>query len=313
MYCGRFAPTPSGPLHFGSMLAAIASWCDARAHGGNWQLRIDDLDPPRVAAGASDDILRCLASFGLHWDGDVVYQSRRGDAYHAALHRLREHGHVFACACSRREIAEGGLAGIDGAVYPGTCRDGLPEGRAARALRLRVQDVTVGFDDALQGRVEQQLASQVGDFVLFRADHVYSYHLACVVDDAEQGVTEVVRGADLLDSTPRQIYLQRLLGLATPAYLHLPVIVDAGGAKLSKQTLAQPVDASDPLPVLLDAMTLLGQQPPAPLARATIGEALDWAVAHWQRARLPAVRSVPLFSGARSTAQTAARTSSGTP
>jgi glutamyl-Q tRNA(Asp) synthetase len=228
------------------MLAAIGSWCDARAQGGSWQLRIDDLDPPRVAPGAGEDILRCLQAFGLTWDGDVVYQSRRSDAYHAALHRLREHGHVFPCACSRREIAEAAVAGSDGAVYPGTCRDGLPPGRAARALRLRVAPATIAFEDALQGHVEQALATQVGDFVLYRADHVYCYHLACVVDDAEQGITDVVRGADLLDSTPRQILLQRLLDLPQPAYLHLPVVVDTDGSKLSKQTLAQPVDAAEP-------------------------------------------------------------------
>jgi glutamyl-Q tRNA(Asp) synthetase len=275
------------------MLAAIGSWCDARARGDLWQLRIDDLDPPRVAPGATDDILHCLEAFALAWDGDVIYQSRRSDAYHAALHRLRDQGHVFPCACSRREIAEGGVAGIDGAVYPGTCRRGLPPGRAARALRLRVASTTIVFDDELQGRIEQALETQVGDFVLYRADHVYSYHLACVVDDAEQGVTRVVRGADLLDSTPRQIYLQRLLGLPEPDYLHLPVVVDAAGNKLSKQTLARPVDGSAPSTVIREVLALLGQQPPADLAGAGAAEALSWAAAHWRRDRLPQAGAVP--------------------
>lgn len=293
-YIGRFAPTPSGPLHFGSMLAAIGSWCDARAHLGIWQLRIDDIDPPRIAGGATDEILRCLGAFGLEWDSDIVYQSRRADAYHAALHFLREHAQVFACACSRREISESGLAGADGALYPGTCRGGLPPGRAARALRLRVDEAAIVFDDALQGKTAQQLETQVGDFVLYRIDHVYSYHLACAVDDAEQGITHVVRGADLLDSTPRQIHLQHLLGLPTPEYLHLPVAVDETGFKLSKQTLARPVDASRPAPVIHDALKLLGQHPPAELARLTAREAMSWAVAHWRREDLPAQRAVLL-------------------
>ncbi|MGH8679560.1 MAG: tRNA glutamyl-Q(34) synthetase GluQRS, partial [Burkholderiales bacterium] len=191
-YRGRFAPTPSGPLHFGSMVAAIGSYCDARSHSGVWKLRIDDLDPPRVAPNAVDSILRCLEAFALEWDGEVVHQSARTQAYHAALHRLRDAGHVFACACSRREISETGIAGVDGPVYPGTCRNGLAQGRAARALRLRVRDSSLGFDDWLQGRVARHLARDIGDFVVYRADHVYAYHLACAVDDAEQGVTDIV-------------------------------------------------------------------------------------------------------------------------
>ncbi|MGH8629635.1 MAG: tRNA glutamyl-Q(34) synthetase GluQRS [Burkholderiales bacterium] len=293
-YRGRFAPTPSGPLHFGSMVAAIASWCDARAHGGVWQLRIDDLDPPRTAPGAIDSILRCLEAFALEWDGEVVYQSRRSDAYHVALHRLREAMRVFACGCSRREIFEvaGDVAGTS--VYPGTCRNGLPPGRAARAQRLRVEDVAVGFDDLLQGRIEQQLATRVGDFVLYRAEHVYSYHLACVVDDAEEGVTCVVRGADLIDSTPRQIYLQRLLGLPTPQYLHLPIAVDPSGQKLSKQTLAHPVDPANAAPVIHAVLRFLGQRPAPELGRAAPSDALRWAMSNWSRKQLPAAHSITL-------------------
>jgi glutamyl-Q tRNA(Asp) synthetase len=292
-YRGRFAPTPSGPLHFGSMVAAIGSFLDARAHGGSWGVRIDDLDPPRVAPGATDAILRCLEAFALHWDGPIVYQSRRSDAYHAALHRLRALGVVFACACGRKEISEAGIAGLEGVVYPGTCRDGLPAGRAARSQRLRVRDETIAFDDALQGRVEQNLAREIGDFVLYRADHVFSYHLACAVDDAEAGISHVVRGADLADSTPRQIYLQRLLALPTPAYLHLPVALDDAGEKLSKQTLAQPVDPSHPSEIIGAVLRFLG----LPLPRARYGappvDCLAWAVAHWRRDALPRTRALP--------------------
>src|SRR5581483_7311202 len=267
-YRGRFAPTPSGPLHFGSMVAAVGSFCDARAQHGVWQLRIDDLDPPRVAKGAIEFILRTLEAFALEWDGHVVYQGERAAAYHAALHKLRQTGRVFPCACSRKEVSDPGVAGLEGPIYPGTCRGGLPAGRPARASRLQVDEESIGFDDALQGRVSQRLSRDAGDFVLYRADRVFSYHLACVVDDAEQGVTHVVRGADLIDSTPRQILIQRLLRLPTPQYLHLPVAVDAYGEKLSKQTLAQPVDTQAPAATICAALRFLGQAPPKELACA---------------------------------------------
>ncbi len=281
------------------MIAAIGSWCDARAHSGIWQVRIDDLDPPRTAPGAIDSILRCLDAFSLDWDGEVVYQSRRSDAYHVALHRLREAKRVFPCACSRREIFEAG-DDAGSSVYPGTCRNGLPPGRIGRALRLRVEEATIGFDDMLQGRIEQRLATSVGDFVLYRAEHVYSYHLACVVDDAEEGVSCVVRGADLINSTPRQIYLQRLLGLPTPQYLHLPIAVDASGQKLSKQALAHPVDPANPAPVIYAALGFLGQQLPPELERAAPAEALRWATSNWSRDKLPASHSIALQPRSRS-------------
>jgi glutamyl-Q tRNA(Asp) synthetase len=278
------------------MVAAIGSWCDARAHDGAWHLRIDDLDPPRVAPGAVDSILVCLEAFALEWDSAVAYQSRRGDAYHAALHRLREAGRVFACGCSRRELFEAAGDVAEASIYPGTCRNGLPPGRAARAQRLRVEDAAAGFEDLLQGPIEQRLAASVGDFVLYRADHVYSYHLACVVDDAEEGVNCVVRGADLIDSTPRQIYLQRLLGLPTPQYLHLPIAVDASGHKLSKQTLAHPVDAANASPVILAVLTFLGQEPPREIGRMPPAQALAWATSNWSRRRLPRAHSITLGS-----------------
>lgn len=292
-YRGRFAPSPTGPLHFGSLVAAVGSYLEAKSHGGEWLLRMEDLDSPRAQAGAADAILRTLEACGLHWDGDILYQSRRSAAYRAALMQLEARGLVYACGCSRREIADSGL-GPDGAlIYPGTCRKGLAPGKQARATRVRVDHAPIEFEDAVQGRIRQDLAAEVGDFVLLRADGLYAYQLAVVVDDTEQGITDVVRGADLLDSTPRQIYLQRLLGLPTPRYLHLPAAVNAAGEKLSKQTLAPPVDAHDPLPVLVQVLEFLGQAPPEPLRRATLSEFWDWALAHWDARHIPRRRSRP--------------------
>jgi glutamyl-Q tRNA(Asp) synthetase len=292
-YRGRFAPSPTGPLHFGSLVAAVGSYLEAKSRGGEWLLRMEDLDTPRAQAGAADAILRTLEACGLHWDGDILYQSRRSAAYRAALMQLEARGLVYACGCSRREIADSGL-GPDGAlIYPGTCRKGLAPGKQARATRVRVDHAPIEFEDAVQGRIRQDLAAEVGDFVLLRADGLYAYQLAVVVDDTEQGITDVVRGADLLDSTPRQIYLQRLLGLPTPRYLHLPAAVNAAGEKLSKQTLAPPVDAHDPLPVLVQVLEFLGQAPPEPLRRATLSEFWDWALAHWDARHIPRRRSRP--------------------
>lgn len=290
-YRGRFAPSPTGPLHFGSLVAAVGSFLEARARGGEWLVRVEDLDPPRVAPGAADDILLTLEACGMEWDGSVAYQSARYDAYHCALHQLREKELVYPCACSRREIADSAVAGREGQVYPGTCRGGIAREKSARALRLDTRGAVVTFDDALQGHATLDLEREAGDFVLYRADGVYAYQLAVVVDDAEQGVTDVVRGADLLCSTPRQIYLQQLLGLPQPRYAHLPVAVDATGEKLSKQTLAAPVDADNPLPALVAALSFLGQQPPRELARATIREFWDWALKNWKLERVPRVAS----------------------
>lgn len=292
-YRGRFAPSPTGPLHFGSLVAAVGSFLEARTRGGEWLVRMEDLDPPRVAAGAADDILRTLAACGLEWDGQVVHQSARSDAYHSALHQLREKGLVYPCACSRREIADSAIAGAEGPVYPGTCRAGLPPGKAARALRIETRGAAVAFDDALQGRVAHDLEKESGDFVLYRADDVYAYQLAVVVDDAEQGITDVVRGADLLGSTPRQIYVQQLLGLPQPRYAHLPVAVNPAGEKLSKQTLVAPIDVTKPLPVLVAALSFLGQQPPRGLARATVRELWAWAIENWNLDRVPRVATAP--------------------
>ncbi|MGB0128075.1 MAG: tRNA glutamyl-Q(34) synthetase GluQRS [Rhodocyclaceae bacterium] len=289
---GRFAPSPTGPLHFGSLVAATASYLDAKS-GGEWLLRIEDLDLARNVAGAADSILHDLEALGFEWDGPVTWQTQRGDLYRAALEHLRGQGRLFGCACTRREIADSAL-GADGArVYPGTCRDGLPPGRSARAFRLRVESEHIGFVDRLLGPVSQHLAQSVGDFVLLRADGQVAYQLAVVADDADQGVTDVVRGADLVDSTPRQILLQRLLGLPTPTYLHLPVAVDAAGEKLSKQTRAHPIDTGRPQSAVCAALAFLGHAPPFQPETITLAEIWSWALAHWDPALIPATRRRP--------------------
>jgi glutamyl-Q tRNA(Asp) synthetase len=284
-YRGRFAPSPTGPLHFGSLVAATGSYLEARKQGGEWLLRIEDVDAPRCSTSAADDILRLLAAYGFEWDGQPVWQSRRTEAYAAALHRLKAAGQIFPCACTRRELADSAIAPDGAAIYPGTCRTGLPPGREARAWRMRVGQAQIAFDDAIQGPIRSVLADDAGDFVLRRADGLYAYQLAVVVDDAEGGITHVVRGADLLLSTARQIHLQGCLGVATPAYAHLPVAVNAAGEKLSKQTLAMPLDAARPVPALIAALHFLGQSPPTGLAR--VSDVWAWADEHWKLDRVP--------------------------
>ena len=263
-YIGRFAPSPTGPLHAGSLVAAVASYLDARAHGGEWLVRIEDIDEGRSVPGADTAILALLDSLGMHSDRDVVWQSRRKHLYAAAAERLG--AHAYPCGCNRREILDSrlGVAPDGAAIYPGTCRHGLAPGRSMRSLRLRVPDApgdTISFVDRFAGLRTQHLAHESGDFVLKRADGYWAYQLAVVVDDAEQGVTDIVRGADLIDSTARQIYLQRLLNVPTPRYLHVPVVRNANGEKLSKQTGAlavQPGDEAAGVKALLDAARFLG-------------------------------------------------------
>ena len=287
---GRFAPSPTGPLHFGSLVAAVASWLDARSRGGEWLMRIEDLDPPREVRGAADDILRTLDAFGLHWDGPVRFQSRCTQLYMAALQRLVENGMAYPCACTRRQIAAGAHMGIDGPVYPGLCRNGLPPGRSARAWRLRVPPGAVVLHDECCGEIAQDVEREVGDFVLRRADGWFAYQLAVVVDDADQAITRVLRGADLIDSSQRQMLLQRLLDLPTPAYLHVPAAVDARGDKLSKQTRARPLERSKASNALFAALGFLHQAPPAELAQAPTKLILEWAQRHWRPAAIPPVR-----------------------
>ncbi|MBI3902642.1 MAG: tRNA glutamyl-Q(34) synthetase GluQRS [Nitrosomonadales bacterium] len=331
-YRGRFAPSPTGPLHFGSLVAAVGSYLDAKHHHGIWLVRMEDLDAPRCIAGAADNILRTLEVYGLHWDDvrralpaelsgearpTVMYQSQRTAAYEEALQKLQSIDAVYPCCCTRKEIADSALHGIEGPVYPGTCRNGIPQGKEARAWRVRTNNIfrhsraggnpaiqnafylnpldsrfrgndevssaegIIRFNDAIQGSVSQRLETDIGDFVVKRADGLFAYQLAVVVDDAFQGITHIVRGADLLASTPRQIWLQRLLGLNTPAYMHLPVAINEAGEKLSKQTLAAPVNSNDPSGTLWRALTFLRQEPPAELISCRPEEILEWAVVHW--------------------------------
>ena len=288
-YIGRFAPSPTGPLHFGSLAAALASWLDARAANGEWHLRIEDVDAPRTVPGAEDEIVRALEKLGLAWDGPVVRQSQRRARYEEALERLRGAGLVYRCRCSRREIADSALPGIDGVVYPGTCRALALPREVGGADRLRVPDGTIAFDDRVQGRIAQDVAREVGDFVLKRRDGLHAYQLAVVVDDADAGITDVVRGADLLDSTPRQIVLQRLLGFATPRYLHIPAATNERGEKLSKQTLAAPIDLARSAEALREALRFLGQQIPS---GGEAREILAGAVSTWSPERIPRRRAM---------------------
>lgn len=292
-YRGRFAPSPTGPLHFGSLAAAVGSYLEAKQHHGIWLVRMEDLDTPRIMPGAADGILRTLERFGLHWDEEVIYQSQRTAAYDAALQHLQTIGMVYPCSCTRKEIADSALHGIDGQIYPGTCRNGLPAGREGRAWRVRTDNQAIEFIDALQGRISQHLEDEIGDFVVKRADGLFAYQLAVVVDDAFQGITHIVRGADLLASTPRQIHLQHLLGHPVPHYMHLPIAVNKQGEKLSKQTLAAPVNDSNPAPTLLHALRFLKQHPPAELAGNGVDEILRWAVTHWNNTPLKHIMHIP--------------------
>lgn len=287
-YRGRFAPSPTGPLHAGSLVAALASWLDARAHGGTWLVRIEDVDTPRCVPGADQLILEQLAACGLVSDEPVCWQSTRGAHYQAALDRLIAQGDAYPCACSRKDI-EAALHAAGrhrerhhAAVYPGTCRPerGGLQGKAARAWRLQVDPGEMHWQDRRLGAQQQDVAAEVGDFVLRRADGLWAYQLAVVVDDADQGITHVVRGEDLADNTPRQVLLQSALGLPTPHYLHTPLVRAADGEKLSKQHGAPAIDDSRPLQALADAAEVLGL--PA-AGTASVAEALALWVNAWAR------------------------------
>lgn len=275
---GRFAPSPTGSLHLGSLAAAVASWLFARAEGGRWLVRVEDIDTPRVVPGSAEEILSALRRYGLEWEGEVVWQSQRTARYEEALNRLRASGLVYDCACSRADLQRAASAPLGAeAVYPGTCRHGLPEGKGARAIRFRVPEDVIAFDDLLRGRVEEHVATQTGDFVVRRADGLFAYQLAVVVDDAEQGVTQVVRGIDLLGSTVRQIALQRALGYPTPAYAHIPLVTSPDGSKLGKRDGALPLPTLDDARVratLAAALRHLGYDIPEDHPRAMLDEAL---------------------------------------
>jgi len=296
-YCGRFAPSPTGPLHFGSLVAAAGSFLDARAAGGRWLLRIEDLDQPRARPGADARILADLESLGFAWDGPVLRQSQRSAAYEGAIARLQSADLCFECACTRSELAtlapRRGGAEPDEAFHPATCPP-RPIGAASapgRALRFRVPPGEVCFDDRAQGRVCRDVAKDTGSFVIRRRDGHYAYQLAVVVDDALQGVTHVVRGADLLDSTPRQLLLQRALGLPATSYLHLPLAVCADGTKLSKSANAPSLADCGPGHMLWAVLDFLRQSPPAGLAGGPVGELWAWATSHWEPQRFAGERA----------------------
>jgi glutamyl-Q tRNA(Asp) synthetase len=280
---GRFAPSPTGPLHLGSLVAAVGSWLFARAEGGRWLVRIEDIDTPRVVPGSADEILKTLDRYGLEWDGEVVWQSQRTDLYERALNRLRERGLVYDCACSRAELQRAASAPLGReAVYPGTCRNGIAAGRKARAIRFRVPDAVIAFDDRIAGRIEENVAVESGDFVVRRADGLFAYQLAVVVDDAEQGVTQVVRGADLLASTARQIALQRALGVPTPEYAHLPLVVNADGTKLGKREGALSLPSLDEATVRTTLAAALQHLRIEGIGEGTPREMLDIALSRFR-------------------------------
>jgi glutamyl-Q tRNA(Asp) synthetase len=293
-YRGRFAPSPTGALHLGSMYTALASFLQAKSRQGQWLLRLDDVDTPRVAAGAADAIRRTLERHALHWDEAVVVQSRRTEAYQAALGQLEADGWLYPCSCSRKELATLPRLTTDRVVYPGTCRNARISRRRPHALRVRAGNAIISAEDKLQGPQSWDIEYEVGDFVVLRRDGIVSYHLATVIDDWGSGVTEVLRGCDLLESTPQQMYLQSLLGLPRPDYLHIPIIVDRQGIKLSKQNLAKAVDARNPSTTLFKLLLSLNQSPMVDLCGAPPEEILAWAAKTWDISKLSGLTVVEM-------------------
>jgi glutamyl-Q tRNA(Asp) synthetase len=274
---GRFAPSPTGDLHFGSLIAAVASYLQVKSAGGQWLVRIEDIDPPREVAGSADRILADLLRFNLQSDLPTLYQSQRTAAYNQAVQKLLDSGQAYWCGCSRSELPKSG-------VYPGTCRNGLPAGKSPRAVRVKVPDTPIRFTDLIQGPVQENLAQSVGDFVILRADGLAAYQIAVVIDDAFQDITEVVRGADLLGSTARQIHLQHCLGLTIPDYAHHPVVTESNGRKLSKRIDSDPIASLRPRETLEQSLLFLGQPCPQGLS---LEELWDWGLKHWQLSRIP--------------------------
>lgn len=289
-YVGRFAPSPTGPLHFGSLLAAVASYLQARVNQGKWLLRVEDIDPPREQHGADTLIVKALEAYGFEWDGPLTYQSQYQERHEELVQGLVDQGQAYPCSCSRRDLA-GVRRGPLGAIYPGTCRSGCEATDVA--IRVRTDDGPIRFVDALQGDQLHHLESESGDFVIKRRDGLIAYHLAVVADDYDQGITEIVRGIDLLDSTPRHIHLQRLLGFVTPGYMHIPVAENNDGQKLSKLTGATAIDQQDVLPVLVRALEALGQKPPAELAASGLDSIWEWASANWWPEIMQDQKSIP--------------------
>jgi glutamyl-Q tRNA(Asp) synthetase len=299
-YRGRFAPSPTGPLHFGSLIAAVGSYLQARSQHGEWGLRIENIDPPREARGAIDAILYSLEAHGLSWDGEEQYQQTRQARYAEALDEIRRIGRLYACSCSRQQIAK--AIGHTGGplIYPGTCRGKSKPQHGPHALRVDTRDYVIEFEDMIQGKQQINLAKETGDFVLLRADGLYSYQLAVALDDVEQGITEVVRGSDLLDSTPRQIFVQQIMGFAAPRYAHLPVAIDSvTGQKLSKQTMAPALDNNKATQNLWRALEFLGQQPPPELRESSVEEFWSWAIPNWQFQLVPRTATISVGPDAK--------------
>ncbi len=282
-YIGRFAPSPTGPLHYGSLYTALASFLEARSQQGSWLLRIDDLDTPRNRPGSVDSILKTLDAFGLHWDDSVAYQSQYLDVYHEVLDQLVENKLIYFCTCSRKALTE---------IYSGVCRGKETPPKSPHSYRIRTDNRNISFKDELQGLISHNLAKQHGDFILKRKDQIIAYQFAVVIDDHRQNINHVVRGYDLLNSTPRQIYLQQILGLVTPNYMHVPVIIDEQGYKLSKQTRATAVDIKKPEAAIFELLTLLKQNPPRELQYAPSTELLSWAIEHWNPGVLKNCRAI---------------------
>ncbi len=286
-YVGRFAPSPTGPLHFGSVIAAVASYIDARANQGRWLVRMEDLDPPREPPGAAANILRQLTQLGLQWDGEVLYQSQRLEYYALALQQLIDNDLCFRCDCSRSKIKS------SGSIYDGTCRHRASPPEQDYAVRIKTKTTLIEFQDLVQGVHRQNLDTEVGDFVILRKDKLFAYQLAVVVDDEYQGITHVVRGFDLLDSTPRQVYLQQLLNYSTPYYGHIPVIVNEFGDKLSKQSFAPSADVENSSLLIYQCLALLGQVPPANLLKSDPDTQLRWGIEHWDIQAVPKLAKLP--------------------
>lgn len=294
VYRGRFAPSPTGPLHIGSLIAAVGSYLQAKTQSGFWFLRIEDLDPPREAPGASDSIITTLADFGFEWDGEILFQSRRHALYESVIDQLQTQDRVYYCSCSRKQINEIAKPGLNGPIYPQSC---YGKKQKKGALRFHTDKQTIVFKDSVQGMIKQNIATESGDFVIKRSDGLYNYQLAVVIDDFEQQITEVVRGSDLLSLTPSQIYLQQALNYTTPDYIHMPVITNTKGQKLSKQTNAPavtPIAASESLWFCLN---FLGQQPPDELKKVSKEELWRWAMANWSLEKIPKTLSIAINPG----------------
>jgi len=292
-YRGRFAPSPTGPLHFGSLLAAISSYAPARQAHGKWLVRIEDVDQPRCDSNSTKSILTALEAYGMHWDEEIIYQSQRGKYYQAALDTLSHKNRIYHCACTRKEINKINPSTDRNHIYPGTCKNGIPEGKTARSIRVRTNSTIISFDDCVQGTFAQNIANEVGDFIIKRADDLFAYQLAVVVDDEEQGITDIVRGSDMLDSTPRQIFLQQQLGFFTPRYTHIPLAINSDGQKLSKQTKAPAIKLDDPRPTLINALNFLNQQVPSELRDTDIETIWQWVIQNWATNNIPSQPGLP--------------------